>query len=180
MRLSSCILQVRRRLGAGELWVWRFPHKPVDKEMETAGRPKFLENPVVPTPCSWTPARPTLPGLYGSLARPHAVSTARALHERLFRGSITRHQHWLSTLRSAAHAAPRKTRFWLPASFARRDWLPVGFLRKVSVMLLTSLSPFPSFLAQRNPPLRKQARSCNDIEFFCQSAILVCTQRTES
>ena len=111
--LRSC--QVRRRLGAGELWVWHFPKKPVDKEMETAERPKFLGNPDVLTPCSSTPARPTLSGRYDSLARPHAVTTARALHERLFRGSITRHRHSLSTLRSAAHAAPRKTRFWLLA-----------------------------------------------------------------
>ncbi len=29
------------------------------QEMETTGRPKFLGNPVVPTPCSQTPARPT-------------------------------------------------------------------------------------------------------------------------
>jgi hypothetical protein len=32
--------------------------KPVNSEMETTGRPKFLENPDVPTPCSPTPARP--------------------------------------------------------------------------------------------------------------------------
>ena len=37
------------------------PQRPVPKEMETAGRPKFLGNPDVPAPCSWTPARPTLP-----------------------------------------------------------------------------------------------------------------------
>src|SRR5436190_20345203 len=34
--------------------------KPDVEEMETAGRPKFLGNPVVPAPCSRTPARPTL------------------------------------------------------------------------------------------------------------------------
>jgi hypothetical protein len=46
-------------LGPGSFWVWHFPHKPVDKEMETAGRPKFLENSDVLRPCSLTPAGPT-------------------------------------------------------------------------------------------------------------------------
>ena len=32
--------------------------RPVNEEMETTGRPKFLGNPVVPAPCSQTPARP--------------------------------------------------------------------------------------------------------------------------
>ena len=94
------------------------------------------------------PGEPALPGHYGSAARPHAHSTTRALHERYFRGSITRHRHSLSTLRPVGRPKGRKTRFWLPASSTRRDWLPAGFLRKVSVMFLTSLSPFPSFLAQ--------------------------------
>jgi hypothetical protein len=64
--------QVRRRLGAGELWVWHFPREPVDKEMETAGRPKFLGNPDVLMPCSLTPAGPTRQAIQRSRRGPRS------------------------------------------------------------------------------------------------------------
>jgi hypothetical protein len=41
-----------------------------------------------------------------------------------------------------------------------RDWLPAGFLRKVSEMQPTSLPPFPSFLGAGNGPLFPPASPC--------------------
>jgi len=53
-----------------------------------------------------------------------------------FRGSITRLQHSLSTLRSDAHASPRKTRFRLPAQLYRTGldtrWVPTEGFKSVS------------------------------------------------
>ena len=143
---SSC--QVRRRLGAGEFWVWHFPHKPVCKEMETAGRPKFLGNPDVLMPCSLTPARPTCQAITAGRHGPtHTVPRGLST-----RGNFGARSHGISTrcLRFAVRLTPPHARLASgcgPRS-TRRDWLPVEFLRKVSVMLLTSLSPFRSFLAQ--------------------------------
>ena len=45
------------------------PRRPVIIDVETAGRPKFLGNPPVPTPCSSTPAGSTPPGHCGELTR---------------------------------------------------------------------------------------------------------------
>ena len=65
--------------------------------------------------------------------------------EYVFRGSMTRPWHALSTLRPriAPSDARLASRCW-PSS-AGWDWLPTGFDRKVSVMLPTSLPPFPGF-----------------------------------
>ncbi len=116
--------------------------------METAGRPKFLGNPDVPTPCSQTPARPTRPG---HTAGRHG-STRIVRRELSTRGNFGAQSHGIGTscLRFAVRLTPPHARLasGCRPSSTRRDWLPVGFLRKVSVMLLTSLSPFPSFLAQ--------------------------------
>jgi hypothetical protein len=49
-------LQVRRRLEARGFRVWQPRPRPVVREMETMGRPKFLGNPRVSMPCSLTPA----------------------------------------------------------------------------------------------------------------------------
>jgi hypothetical protein len=56
--------QARRRLGARGVTVR--PPKPVVVAAETTGRPKFLENPPVPIPCSLTPAGPDAPSHYGA------------------------------------------------------------------------------------------------------------------
>ena len=48
--------------------------KPVGKEMETSGRPKFLGNPIVPAPCSWTPARPACQAIRQVGAAPRAFN----------------------------------------------------------------------------------------------------------
>ena len=74
------------------------------------------------------------------------------------RGNFGARSHGISTrcLRFAVRITPPHARLASgcgPGS-TRRDWLPAGFLRKVSVMLLTSLPPFPSFLAQSMTPIR--------------------------
>jgi hypothetical protein len=132
-------------LKAGGFWVWHLPTRPVHKEMETPGRPKFLGNPDVPAPCSKTPARPTLPqastvGRHGPTHRvPRGLST---------RGNFGARSHGIGTrcLRFAVRITPPHARLASgcgPRS-TKRDWLPAGFQRKVSEMLLTSLPPSPS------------------------------------
>jgi hypothetical protein len=157
----SC--QVRRRLGAGGFWVWHLPKRPVDNEMETPGRPKFLGNPDVPAPCSSTPARPTLPqastvGRHGPTHRlPRGLST---------RGNFGAQSHGIGTrcLRFAVRITPPHARLASgcgPRS-TRRDWLPAGLQQKVSEMLLTSLPPSPSFLAQAGSARRSPAELPTD------------------
>src|ERR1700682_800066 len=65
---------------------------------------------------------------------------------------MARLRHSLSTLRPLGY--PQRTQDSLLAAgrSTRRDWLPAGFRRKVSVMFLTSLPPSPSFLAQAASP----------------------------
>jgi len=112
-----------------------------------SGSPKFLENPRVPTPCSSTPAGPAASGLTTRSARPPLCPRRRLPRQTQFRGSITRPWHSLSTLRGLG----------LPSLHARlasrcgphstgRDWLPAGFLRKVSDRCLP---PFPGYRGAR-------------------------------
>jgi len=67
------------------------------------------------------------------LVRPSAYWTASASATKTFRGSITRPAFSLSTLRRVGCPSPRKTRFWLLASFARWVWSPTGSRCEVSV-----------------------------------------------
>ena len=77
--------------------------------------------------------------------------------------------HTLSTLRPVGRPTGRKTRFRLLARLYRVGSRPTGFLRKVSSMLLTSLSPFPRLsLAQARvgppqpTPVELQGRFLSD------------------
>jgi hypothetical protein len=139
--------------GARGFRVWQPLGQPACEEAATGGRPKFLENPVVPMPCSLTPAGPNAPGRYGAPTWPPFTSR-RGLPREVISGL-----HGTASAR-AVYASPPG----LPAtdarlasgcwpSSARRDWLPAGFQRKVSGLLLTSLPPSPSFLAQDASPL---------------------------
>ncbi len=67
----------------------------------------------------------------------------------IFRGSITRPGHWLSTLRSLG--CPRTTQDSLPAAgrSTGRDWLPAGFQRQVS-----ELFPYISSSLLKRPGAR--------------------------
>ena len=87
---------------------------------ETTGPPMFLGNPLVPMPCSLTPAGPSCLAL--TTGRPGPRPKQNEGYPRLqFRGSITRPQHSLFTLRRADCSAT--TQNSLPA-----DWLgpPAG------------------------------------------------------
>ena len=147
---ASC--QVRRRLGAGELWVWHFPKKPVDEEMETAGRPKFLGNPDVLMPCSLTPAGPKPSGHCDGSARPPLIPRRRLPREVIsgLNGTASALAVYASSPGLPA-ADARLTSGCGPGS-TRRDCLPAGFLRKVSGQLPTFLPPFPSLLGAGNDP----------------------------
>ena len=46
--------------------------------VEMAGSPRFLGNPCVPMPCSWTPVGPRTPGHCGASTWPPLVSTTKA------------------------------------------------------------------------------------------------------
>jgi hypothetical protein len=90
------------------------------------------------------PGGTSAPGHLGASVLPSAILTTSAPTTRIFRGSITRPTHSLSTLRHNGHPWPRKTCFRLLASFTGRDWLPAGLLCRVSE-LLTSHPPCPGF-----------------------------------
>ena len=91
--------------------------------------------PPVHMPCSQTPAETHWSGHYDPWVLPSGLTARRttsASASWTYRGSITRPMHSLSTLRSAGRPVPRKTRFWLLASFARWGWIPTGSHCKVS------------------------------------------------
>ena len=129
----------RRRAveGIGALVV-RAP-KP-ELSVETDGPPRFPGTPRVPWPCSPTPARPSTPGHFGVSAWSPRLTRART-PAMIFRGSIARPWHSLSTLRREGRPSPRKTRFRLPARLCR-----AGFVHPQG-----SNERFPSF--ESLPPL---------------------------
>ena len=90
--------------------------------VETVGSPRFPGTPRVPWPCSPTPVRPNMPGHCGVSAWSPRLTRARTL-TMIFRGSIARPWHSLSTLRSEGHPSPRKTRFRLPAKLCRAGFV---------------------------------------------------------
>jgi hypothetical protein len=121
-----------------------------DRSVEAAGSPRFLGNPSVPMPCSWTPVGPRTSGHYDASTWPPLVSTTKAPAMKRFRGSITRPWDWLSTLRSGGHPTPRKTRFrLLGQAWPGGILLPAGLLRKVSEF--ESHPPSPSFPGAMTP-----------------------------
>jgi hypothetical protein len=130
--------------------VLALPWQPELFETETAGRPKFLENPDVPAPCSQTPARPALPSHTADRHGP-----TRTVRRRLStKGTFGAQSHGIGTrcLRFAVRLTPPHARLASGCSpgSTRRDWLPAGFRRKVSE--LESLSP--SKLSWRNVSIR--------------------------
>ena len=102
----------RRRpaVGSGEL-VFRFPSRKMS--VETDGAPKFLGTPRVPWPCSPTPAGSVTPGHRGVPTRSPRLTRART-PAMIFRGSIARPGHSLSTLRREGR--PSTTQDSLPAA----------------------------------------------------------------
>src|SRR5271156_455727 len=75
--------------------------------------------PIVPLPCSLTPARPRHHRPLGALVLPPLVGRRRLSRVDRFRGSITRLWHLLSTLHGLDYSSTGKTRFRLPAKLCR-------------------------------------------------------------
>ncbi len=114
-----------------------------DLSVETDGSPRFPETPRVLWPCSPTPARPSTPGPFGVSAWSPLLTRART-PAMIFRGSIARPGHSLSTLRSEGRPSARKTRFRLPARLCRAGFVhPQGSDERFPSF--ESLPPFLSF-----------------------------------
>ena len=74
---------------------------PVLSPQGTCGSPKFPENPIVPLPCSRTPAEPGCLAFTAPRCCPPPTVPGGPRRPGAFRSSITRPQHWLFTLRAA-------------------------------------------------------------------------------
>ena len=124
---------------------------------ESAGRPKFLENPGAAMPCSSTPAGPTPLALTVRRCCPRAVKNEGS--KRVVISGL-----YSTALLLAVYASPRPLRSrdarlasgcWL--SFTGWDWSPTGFQREVSKCgpYISSSSPK---LSWRNDSLRRLSR----------------------
>jgi hypothetical protein len=81
----------------------------------------------------------TRPPLQGT-AKAHCIANFEALSHG-FGTRCLRLVRIVQPLPHRSHLAPRKTRFRLPASSTGRDWLPVGFQRKVSEYVSLHVHP---------------------------------------
>lgn len=135
----------RRRRRAWSFWLG----SPTPTSAETTGPPKFLGNPCVPMPCSSTPAGSVAPGPSDAPTWPPLMRRTKAPTTM----TLSRLHH--TALALAVSASPGR----LPGPDARlasrcwpdsteRDWLPAGFQRKVSRMLLHSILLPQACLAQ--------------------------------
>lgn len=75
--------------------------------------PRSWRTPLVPLPCSSTSAHPTALALANRRHGPRFFDNEGDARQSSFRGSITRLQDWLSTLRRAAHDARLASSRWL-------------------------------------------------------------------
>jgi hypothetical protein len=106
------------RPTAGLGFVSRSP-PPAKSAGRHAGSPRFPGSPVVPSPCSPTPAGPDTPGHYSVPAWPPLCPQRRLPRQSTFRGSIARLWDWLFTLRPVRCHTGRKTRFRSLAKLSR-------------------------------------------------------------
>ena len=119
----------------------------------TYGSHKFPENPIVPLPCSRTPAEPRCLAFSALWCYPPSAEGEGPRRPWSFRSSITRPQHWLFTLRAAIAGDDAKLASGGWPVF--RGWdssSPTEFCREVS----TSRLPLPLGFAcrDRRPPVR--------------------------
>ena len=137
------------------------PHSREERREQT-GLPGSWGTPRCPRRLLKTPAGPPSQADTGERARPPHARTAGAPTTRPISG-LNGPARDTRCLRFARGVAPpgRKTRFRLLARLYRVGSRPTGFLRKVSSMLLTSLSPFPRLtLAQaRSGPIDMRAQA---------------------
>ena len=73
---------------------------PVFGPQGTCGSPKFPENPIVPVPCSRTPAKPWRLAFAAPRCCPPSTERGGPRPPWSFRSPITRPRHWLFTLRA--------------------------------------------------------------------------------
>ncbi len=108
--------------------------------MEPQDLPGSWGTPMVPLPCSWTPARPPHHRPKGVWVLPPLSERRRLSQVDHFRGSITRLWHWLSTLRSAELPRHRQDSL-LAASQALPDGLddPQGSFQKFQLSSIHSI-----------------------------------------
>ena len=119
------------------------------------GLPGSWGDPRGPMPCSLTPAGLSPPGHYDGESAVALTTTWTTPAIRTFRGSITRLQPSLSTLRRRPHGmSPRKTRLRLVASLYRTGFAPAGSPSEgfSSVDLSPTSLPPPPGLAWRTVP----------------------------
>lgn len=90
------------KVGSEQAWMFRAHPRGHPSShrfsVEQYGPPRFLGSPLVPLPCSRTPATPALLCHYRNQVLPPHTENRRPQHSTDFRGSITRLQHLLSTL----------------------------------------------------------------------------------
>jgi hypothetical protein len=119
------------------------PHHRIMTHGDDPGSPRFLENPLVPSPCSPTPVGPHASGHYDAWARPPLCPQRRLPRKFTFRGSIARLWDSLFTLRPIGHPTRRQTRFRSLARHFRAGLLtrrvPSKSFRNASYIS----SPFP-------------------------------------
>ena len=108
---------------------------PVLSPQGTCGSPKFPENPIVPLPCSRTPAEPRCLAFTALRCCPPIREPEGPRRPRAFRSSITRPQHSLFTLRAAISDDDAKLASGDGQSF------PGG----IPVCPLSSVGKFPPF-----------------------------------
>ena len=128
-------------------------------QVETTGPPAFLGNPNCALALLSDPGGTATPSHYDVPARPPRCPRRR-FPQLVFRGSITRLRHSLSTLRSVGY--PSTTQDSLPAV---GQTLPDGLAtRRAPTKGLGLLDihgnhpPFPSFAAQGQPPRTRDSR----------------------
>ena len=139
--------QVPRRRAGGFCFSRRFPpcgfiSKGNDRASHVPGEPP------VPMPCSPTPAGRNASGLYDASARPPFRPRRRLLTSTVFRGSITRPGHSLSTLRRVGRPTTTQDSLSATGQVLPDGLSPAGFHRKVSAT--SSHPPFPSFVCARS------------------------------
>jgi hypothetical protein len=149
VRLSSA-----RSTRLAEAWGFRV-RQPLGRSwnpVEMTGPLTFPGDPLVHMPCSATPAGPTRQAMAAIRCCPR-VCPERGLPRRVFRGSITRPVHLLSTLRS--HGRPSAAQDSLPPAGQaltggiRTRWIP-----------MKSFS-FASYIASSFPELRDARTATN-------------------
>ena len=126
--------------------------EPISFGMETTGTPRFLGNPCVSMPCSPTPAGPAHQAIRCTVAV-SVVPITKTPSKRLFRGSITRLRHLLSTLRPVGLPTGRKTRFRSLAKLSRTGLVTRRVPTKGFSMYPYIASSFPKLSWRKGTPL---------------------------